>query len=151
MHYNHPHNMKLLIIILLITYINLFVFGENIIIPKKHALYKTQLRGLHKEELEKVTQEHFMYTLTSIYDQIIERAKMGYNEYHFTILCKELNCELHRDRIRNRPYNIVAITNSYITIEQYATKLIGELNLSFPDSNIKKIYKNCCDYYIIEW
>jgi hypothetical protein len=145
--------MKSLMVILLITYINLFVIGDNF----GAKLYKNQLRGLHKEELERVTQEYYIKTFDSIFDKIIESAKIGETEYHFTIMCKELtntNCEIHnghQDWIQNHPKNIISITKSYITFEQHTTKLIDALKVSFPDSNITKIYKNCCDYHIIKW
>lgn len=31
------------------------------------------------------------------------------------------------------------------------TSLISELQDIFPDINISKSYKNCCDYYQIKW
>ena len=145
--------MKILMIILLINCTGLFVFSENF----GSRISKNQLRGLHKKELERLTQEYFIKTFDNIFDNIINSAKIGKNEYNFNIMCIELlntNCEIHdgqQDWIQNHPKNIITITKSYITVKQYTTKLIDALNVSFPDSNITKIYKNCCDYHSIKW
>jgi hypothetical protein len=101
--------------------------------------------------------ESFVNTFDSIYAKIIESATLGKNEYHFTIMCKELpnnNCEIHNGHqawAQDYPSNIVVTSKQYITIEQYITNVINALKQTFLDSNITKINKNCCDYYTIKW
>ena len=72
--------MKLFIVILLMNFA--YLFGETI---SKH-----QLRGMHKEYQERIIQEKFKTIFDSLYNQIIEMAMMGKNEYQFTIMCYPL-------------------------------------------------------------
>jgi hypothetical protein len=143
--------MKLFIIILLIHCVN--SFGDNF----GAKITKTQLRGMRKEYFERLIKESFVNTFDSIYAKIIESATLGKNEYHFTIMCKELpnnNCEIHNGHqawAQDYPSNIVVTSKQYITIEQYITNVINALKQTFLDSNITKINKNCCDYYTIKW
>jgi len=145
--------MNLFIIILLITYMNLFVFSDK----SGDVRYKSKLRGMYKEELERLVQESLVNTFESIYDKILEYAKEGKNEYDFTIMCEGLpnsNCEIlngHQYWLQHYPNNVITKAKSYITIEKYTTNSIDALHRTFPDSNITKIYKNCCDYHIIKW
>jgi hypothetical protein len=143
--------MKLFIIILLIHCVN--SFGNKF----DKRITKTQLRGMRKEYLEGLIKESFVNTFDSLYVKITESATLGENEYHFTIMCKELpnnNCEIHNGHqawAQDYPSNIVVTSKQYITIEQYITNVINALKKTFLDSNITKINKNCCDYYTIKW
>ena len=139
--------MKLIILILLMNCI--YIFGQ---------IYKTQLRGMYKEQLDELIEASIVNDYETIYNKIIENAKKGINKYQFTIMCSELgsgsNCKLrngHQVWTQTYPNNIISTTNSYITIEQYTTSIIDMLNSTFPDSNITNKYKNCCDYHIIKW
>ena len=76
--------MKFFIIILLIHYVS--VFGDNF----GARITKNQLRGMHKETYEGLLKELFIKSFDSIYDVIIEHAKLGQNEYRFTIMCEEI-------------------------------------------------------------
>jgi len=169
-----------LFIILLINYINLFVFSDRL----GGRISKDQLRCMQKEELKRLIMNSFVNTFDNIYDKIIESAKEGKNAYDFTIMCRELidsNCKVqngHQVWLELFPNNIITksyithelidsnckvqndgvwqllfpnIITTYITIENYTTMMIAALHRSFPDSNITKIYKNCCDYHIIKW
>jgi hypothetical protein len=146
--------MKLFIIVLLIHFVK--SFGDYFEKFDKRFT-KTQLRGMRKEHLEGLIKESFVKTFDSLYDKIIESATLGKNEYHFTIMCKELpnnNCEIHNGHqawAQDNPYNIVVTSKPYITIEQYTTNVINALKQTFLDSNFTKINKNCCDYYTIKW
>ena len=148
--------MRLFIVILVILLTNLgnfFVSSDNF----GARIYKNQLRGMHKEEMERLIQESFTKTFDNLYDRIIETAKRGKNEYHFTIMCLELpneNCKMrngHQVWTEHYQNNIMVTAKSYITLEKYTTDLIDALHETFPDSNITKIYKNCCDYHVISW
>jgi hypothetical protein len=130
-----------------------YLFGEKI--------YKQQLRGMYEEELSRILLEEFTSTIDSIQDKIIERAKTGVNEYKFTIMCSNSkqvvsipNCENHdghKEWIRNHPNSILSISKTYTTREEITRSLIDALQNIFPDTNITKSYKNCCDHYQIEW
>lgn len=148
------HNMKLFIIILLIHCVKLFGDKMGTRITKK------QLRGAHKEYLEALIQDSITKTFDSIYDNIINLAKLGETEYQFTIMCKELTntkCGGIQDghqawvRMHSHIDNIVEYAKPYITIEQYTTNVMNALHQTFIDSNITKINDNCCDIYIIKW
>jgi len=138
--------MKLIILILLMNCI--YIFGQ---------IYKTQLRGMYKEHLDGLIEDSIVNTYETLYNKIIERAKNGKSKYHFTIMCSELgsgsNCKFrngHQVWNQNNPNNIISMSNSYITIEQYTIIIIDMLNDTFPDSHITNKYKNCCDYNIIK-
>ena len=136
--------MKLFIVILLINFVYLFgdKFGSRI--------HKKQLRGMHKEYHEDLLQQTFVTTFDNVYNQITDHAKMGQNEYRFSIMCHDsqiTDCEIHNIN-KNREWSR---DHPYITNKQFATNIINALHQTFPDSNITQIYKNCCDYNIIEW
>ena len=140
--------MKLLITILLMNCV--YLFGEKI--------YKQQLRGMYQEELNRISVEYFISTIASIQDKIFERAKNGVNEYQFTIMCRKRenhpNCDYydgHKEWLKQHPFSILSISKTYTTREEITTSLISALQDIFPDINITKLYKNCCDYYQIEW
>lgn len=127
-----------------------YLFGEKI--------YKNQLRGMYEEELSRILVEEFTSTIDSIQDKIIERAKNGVNEYQFTIMCRKRenypNCDYyygHKEWLKVHPKSILSISKTYTTREEITTTLITTLQNIFPDTNITKSYKNCCDYYQIEW
>ena len=138
--------MNLFIVILLMNFVHLFgdKFGSRI---SKH-----QLRGAYKEDRERQSLRVFEMTFDNIFDKIIESAKTGKNEYHFTIVCYPLeysnaDCEIHnigerKEWTRDYPF---------ITKKQFRTNVLDALQNSFPDSNFTKTYKNCCEHYSIEW
>jgi hypothetical protein len=141
--------MNLFIIILLINCV--YLFGEKI--------YKKQLRGMNEEELSRILIEEFTSTIDNIQYKIIERAKTGINEYQFTIMCKKRddgprNCDYydgHKEWLKKKPFSILSISKTYTTREEITTSIIDVIQDIFPDVNITKSYKNCCDYYQIEW
>ena len=136
--------MKLFLVILLINFA--YLFGDKF----GNRIHKKHLRGMHKEYREGLSLKMFEITFDNIFDKIIESAKLGQNEYRFTIMCHDFgitDCEIHNIN-KNREW---ARDHPYITNKQFATNIIYALHQTFPDSNITQIYKNCCDYYIIEW
>ena len=142
--------MKLFIVILIINCVHLFadIFGERV--------SKYQLRGMHKEELEKFIQKSIQEMVEMIYHKILQSARKGKNDCQFIIMCKDstiTNCKINNDHPLNynNPINIITTTNAYITFDQYTANITNHLEQIFPDSNITKIYKNCCDYLIIKW
>jgi hypothetical protein len=143
--------MKLLIIILIINCVHLFadIFGERV--------SKYQLRGMHKEELEKFIHNSIEEMVEMIYHKIVQSARKGKNDCQFIIMCKETtitNCRINNDHLgfsQNNQINIITTTNAYITFDQYTANVTNHLQQIFPDSNITKIYKNCCHYLTIKW
>lgn len=140
--------MNLFIILLLANCA--YLFGEKI--------YKQQLRGMYEEELSRILIEEFTSTIDRIQDKIIERAKNGVNEYQFTIMCRKRDdggpCDYyagHKEWLKVHPKSILSISKTYTTREEITTSLITTLQDIFPDVNITKSRKNCCDYYQIEW
>jgi hypothetical protein len=142
--------MNLFIIILLTNCA--YLFGERI--------YKYQLRGLYKQELDRLVDEALQGEFLTIYNKIIDLATNGVNEYAFTIMCEQSTysedsyCEIYNGYkrwIQNHPNNIISKPKSYVTREVFTTTIIEMLNYTFPDSNISKLHKYCCDYYQIEW
>jgi hypothetical protein len=139
--------MKLFIVILLINFA--YLFGDKF----GNRIHKKNLRGMHKEYREGLSLKMFEITFDNIFDKIIESAKLGQNEYRFTIMCHPLeysqntDCEIH-NILKNKEWSR---DHPYITNKQFATNIINALHQTFPDSNITQIYKNCCDYNIIEW
>jgi hypothetical protein len=123
-------------------------------------VYKAQLRGMYKQELDRLIEEELENTFVLIYNKIIDRATNGINEYKFRIMCEKSTysedslCENYNGYkrwIQNHPKNIVSKSKSYVTREVFTTTIIDMLNYTFPDSKISKLHKYCCDYYQIEW
>jgi hypothetical protein len=140
--------MILFIVILLMNCV--YLFGEKI--------YKQQLRGMYEEELTRILQEEFISTFDSIQNKIIERAKTGLNEYQFTIMCKKRhelrNCDYydgHKEWLKYNPNSFLSISKTYTAREEITTSIIDMVRDMFPDANISKSYKKCCDIYKIEW
>jgi hypothetical protein len=142
--------MNLFIIILLTNCA--YLFGERV--------YKYQLRGMYIQELDRLIDEALQRKFNTIYNKIIDLATNGVNEYAFTIMCEQSNyiedslCENYNGYkrwIQSHPKNILFKSKSYITREVFTTTIIDMLNYTFPDSNISKLHKYCCDYYQIEW
>jgi len=145
--------MKLLIVILIINFLHLF--GEKI--------YKYQLRGLHQEELKRLTRESIEDTVERIYHKILESARKGKNDCQIILICQDTtiqNCKINKINNHdqawslNHPINVITTTNSYnsyITFKQYTANVTNELNQIFPDIHLTEIDNNCCDYLIIKW
>ena len=147
-------NMKFFIIIVLIHC--MYSFGDKV----GARITKNQLRGMHKETYEGLLKDLFIKTFDSIYDAIIEHAKLGQNEYRFTIMCEEIpnnKCDT-QNKYGNQQwpqtfayYPVSRETPYIITTEQYTENVVNALKQTFPDSNFTKINKNCCDYHTIKW
>ena len=133
------------------------IFIEELLGGEK--IYKKQLRGMYEENLSKIFIEELTSTIFSIQDRIIERAKTGVNEYKFTIMCIKSqnsmpNCGDYdgaKEWMLTHKKSILSISKTYTTREKFTTSLIDVLQYIFPDANITKAYKNCCDGYQIEW
>ena len=87
-----------------------------------------------------------------IYINIIKTAINGKNNTNFKLMCFDKpNCtstnkKWTRDFLHKytKKLNIVS---PYII----RNRIIYKLQSAFPDSNITKYYKNCCEYYKVTW
>jgi hypothetical protein len=73
--------MNLFIIILLTNCA--YLLSERVY---KEQVYKAQLRGLYKQELDRLVDEALQGEFLTIYNKIVEQATNGVNEYAFTIM-----------------------------------------------------------------
>ena len=74
--------MNLFIIILLTNCA--YLFGERI--------YKYQLRGIYKQEVDRLIEEALQGEFNTIYNKIIDLATNGVNEYKGFVSAKKIYC-----------------------------------------------------------
>jgi hypothetical protein len=115
-----------------------------------------------------LTTQHLrgMYIEDIIYDRynkirndVIESAVKGKTNGSFTIMCirsQDIICDNYdgyqewwRHYISKNGGEIIPKNN--IQSEQIKMRIIEKIQNAFPDSNITKGYKNCCDTYNINW
>lgn len=100
-----------------------------------------------------------MKDITKYANYVIESAEKGKTNIDFTIMCirnQYNNCDNYdgyqewwrRYILRNGGD---LIPKNDIRLEQIKMRIIEKIQNSFPDSNITKGYKNCCDAYNITW
>jgi hypothetical protein len=119
-------------------------------------LLKYQLRGMYENKRNELIKTSLINTVETIYIHVLGEAENGKHSFGFTIMCtqqpNERNCKYHNGHqnwSETNPNNI--IKNTGIAIEDYTLICIDMLHDAFPDSNITKSNKNCCDYYSITW
>ena len=97
------------------------------------------------------------YRYNKIRNGVIENSVKGKTNVDFTIMCisnQHTICDNYDGYqqwwrqyiLRNGGEQLPNIQS-----EQIKTRVIEKLQKSFPDSNITKGYKNCCDVYNITW
>ena len=115
-------------------------------------------------------------TFKTIYFSVIERENNKHDDFYFTIMCTEISIETETNYLRkqtqdcnkneyyeedienkdqlghqlwkkNNPNNALTIYN--ISLELYTQEVINKLYDTLPDITIIKIYKNCCDHYVL--
>ena len=94
-----------------------------------------------------------------IRDGVIENAIKGKTNVDFTIMCirnQHMSCDNYDgyqvwwiNRIKSTGGEVIPKNN--IQSEQIKTRVIQKIQNAFPDSNITKGYKKCCDTYNITW
>ena len=94
-----------------------------------------------------------------IYNGVIDNAVKGKTNIDFTIMCirNQYNvCDNYdgyqvwwRQYILRNGGELIPKNN--IKSEQIKMRVIEKIQNAFPDSNITKGYKNCCDTYNINW
>ena len=78
-----------------------------------------------------------------IYFNIIKTAINGKNNTNFKLMCiNKPNCTNYHKYTKK-----LNIVSPYII----RNRIIYKLHNAFPDSNITKYYKNCCEYYKVTW
>jgi hypothetical protein len=110
------------------------------------------LRGMY---IDDIIDERY----NKIRNYVIESAVKGKTNADFTIMCirsEHTICDNYdgyqewwrRYILRNGGE---LIPKNDIRSEQVKMRVIEKIQTAFPDSNITKCYKNCCDTYNITW
>ena len=94
-----------------------------------------------------------------IRNHVIDSAVKGKTNNDFTIMCirNKYNACINYDGYQEwwRQYILrnggELIPNNNIQLEQIKMRIIEKIQNAFPDSNITKSSKNCCDTYNITW
>jgi hypothetical protein len=143
-----------IIIIIIFMICALYDLGSSFDEHGNEILTTQQLRGMYTEG---IVDEIF----TNIYDGIIGIAIKGKTTGSFTIMCIKSqditnnNCDNYDGYqqwwIRKIHRGDEPILKNNIQSEKIKTNVIKKIQSAFPDSNITKYYKNCCDQYRITW
>ena len=117
-------------------------------------LTNQQLRSMYDEDKNNYIKEMVNQQYNSIFDSIIrlaiERKTVGY----FIIMCIEK--PIHIDEcIKHDGYKYWSEKSQYqrndVKPEEIINRVIKKIQTAFPESNITKVYKNCCGQYRISW
>jgi hypothetical protein len=138
----------IVLILILLSELENFVDEEGNEILTNH-----QLRGMYVKEI--VTERYI-----NIYNGVVEASLNGKTAEYFNIMCIPLqtsiekcnNYDGYQEWLTKRKYthNGDPISNN-INTKLIKKSVINKLQNVFPDSNITKSYKNCCEYYRINW
>ncbi len=89
-----------------------------------------------------------------IYFNIIKTAINGKNNTNFKLMCfdkpKNNSTCTDQNRYKNALHKYTKKLN-IVKQEIIRNRIIYKLQSAFPDSNITKYYKNCCEYYKVTW
>jgi len=129
--------------------------GKYIDEDGKVILTAQNLRGMY---IDGIVDEIF----TNIYNSVITSAAKGKTTGSFTIMCIKSQDITNNNCDNYDGYQIwwahyilrnggELIPKNNIQSEQIKTRVIQKIQNAFPDSNITKGYKNCCDQYKITW
>jgi len=128
----------------------LYDLGNNFDEDGNPILTNQHLRGMY---IEDIVDDRY----NKIHNGVIENAVKGKTNVDFTIMCirsQHMICDNYdgfkewwrQYILRNGGEQLLNIQS-----EQIKTRIIDKLQNVFPDSNITKGYKNCCDTYNITW
>ena len=140
-----------IIFMVIIMIVFLSELGEYIDEDGNPRLTTQHLRGMY---IDNIIDDRY----NKIRNVVIESAVKGKTNIDFTIMCirREDICnnydgyqEWWRRYILRNGGELIPKNN--IQSEQIKTIVIEKLQNAFPDSNITKGYKNCCDIYNINW
>lgn len=134
-------------------FIKLFIIFLTKVFCKENIYYKKNLRDLYEKETIRKIQEIIDNKYKCIYENIIGIAKVGYNEFKFTIFCEgEIGGQLP-EHFKKHMFNI-------LPEEKFTTKILDKIKETFPDITINKIeikYPNNnghygkCNEYTFSW
>lgn len=109
---------------------------------------KKQLRGMYINEIVDKYYNH-------IYTNIIDMKTYGYAASYFTLMCVQLrdgqqcdNYDGSEEWLMRHYGDPVAET---IKLRLLKKEILRRVKNVFPDSNITRGYKNCCDQYRVTW
>lgn len=89
-----------------------------------------------------------------IYFNIIKTAISGKNNTNFKLMCfdkpKNNSTCTDQNRYKNAYHKYTKKLN-IVKSHIIRNRIIYKLQNAFPDSNITKYYKNCCEYYKVTW
>ena len=141
----------IIIMIIIIIYV-LLELGKYIDKDGNLILTTQHLRGMY---IEDIIDDRY----NKIRNGVIESAGKGKTNNDFTIMCirrQHTICDNYdgyqewwRQYISRNGGEIIPKNN--IQSEQIKMRIIEKIQNAFPDSNITKVYKNCCDTYNINW
>ena len=141
-----------IIFIVIIRIVFLSELGKYIDEDGNQILTTQHLRGMY---IEGIIDDRY----NKIRNVVIESAGKGKTNIDFTIMCirNQYNVcdnydgyqEWWRQYILRNGGEIISKNN--MQSEQIKMRVIEKIQNAFPDSNIKKGYKNCCDTYNITW
>ena len=141
-----------IIFMVIIMIVFLSEIGKYIDEDGNPILTSQHLRGMY---IDNIIDERY----NKIRNYVIESAEKGKTNIDFTIMCirNQYNVcdnydgyqEWWRQYILRNGGEIISKNN--MQSEQIKMRVIEKIQNAFPDSNIKKGYKNCCDTYNITW
>ena len=135
----------------IITICVLSELGKYIDEDGKPIITTQQLRGMY---VEVIVDDRY----NKIRNIVIESAVKGKTNADFTIMCirRHDNCDNYdgyqewwKQYILRNEGELIPKNN--IQSEKIKMSVIEKIQNAFPDSNITKGYKNCCDTYNITW
>ena len=141
-----------IIFMVIIMIVFLSEIGKYIDEEGNPILTSQHLRGMY---IDNIIDERY----NKIRNYVIESAVKGKTNADFTIMCirsEHTICDNYdgyqewwrRYILRNGGE---LIPKNDIRSEQVKMRVIEKIQTAFPDSNITKGYKNCCDTYNITW
>ena len=141
-----------IIIMVIIMIVFLSELGKYIDEDGNPRLTTQHLRGIY---VEVIIDDRY----NKIRNHVIDSAVKGKTNNDFTIMCirNKYNACINYDGYQEwwRQYILrnggELIPNNNIQLEQIKMRIIEKIQNAFPDSNITKSSKNCCDTYNITW
>lgn len=140
----------LFMVIIMIVFLS--ELGKYIDEDGNPILTTQHLRGMY---IEGIIDDRY----NKIRNGVIDNAVKGKMNIDFTIMCirNQYNACENYDGYQEwwRRYILInggkLIPKNNIQSEQIKMRVIEKIQNSFPDNNITKGYKNCCDAYNISW
>ena len=140
-----------MLFMVLIMIVFLSELGKYIDENGNKILTTQQLRGMY---IEDIVDENY----ENIYNIVVQTAINGKNAVYFNIICIQSqvsysnnecnNYDGYQEWLRRKYGENIPKNNKPEIIRSH---VINKLQNAFPDSNITKSYKNCCDQYKITW